>query len=415
MSHPRLILTFVATTFVASAGLAQAASVELKRAALVYASPSKDAQEIGKIASHTRVRVLETRRGRGCRYQWKLIDPRGWICAKTSSTKKAVTTANLPLLKNGELPLGRYGRVSKKSEVLVYENYRAAQSGEGAAPEKSMSVLRRSVRKIDGKRFWQTTNGRLIESRFIRRYRPSSYKGVQATPNANQLSLPVAWARPGKKDAMVTIYSSPSTSATASGEISAKTQVAFLGESTDKKFVRIGKDQWILRKESRRAVKTKRPAEVKDNELWIDVDLQEQVLVAYRGDAPLYATMISTGTRKHRTPPGKYRIQRKVAQKTMASGETSKEQYSVGGVPWVMYVHGTYALHGAYWHDRVGAPRSHGCVNLAPKDAQNIYSMVQPQVPAGWISANATEDAPGTLVHLRSSGKPEESARIRYN
>jgi lipoprotein-anchoring transpeptidase ErfK/SrfK len=415
MSHPRLILTLVATTFVASANMAQAASVELKKSALVYASPSKDAPEIGKIASRTRVRVLETRRGRGCRYQWKLIAPRGWICAKTTSTKQAVTTANLPLLKNGELPLGRYGRVSKKSEVVVYENYQAAQSGEGATLEKSMSVLRRGIRKIDGKRYWQTTNGRLIESRFIRRYRPSKYQGVEASPDTSQLTLPVAWARPSEKGALVQIYASPSSSAKVTGELSAKAQIAFLGESADKRFVRIGDDQWILRKESRRAVKTARPKEVKSSELWIDVDIQEQVLVAYKGDAPLYATMISTGTRKHRTPPGKYRIQRKVAQKTMASGETSKEQYSVGGVPWVMYVHGTYALHGAYWHDRVGAPRSHGCVNLAPRDAQQIYSMVQPQVPAGWISANATEDEPGTLVHLRSSGKPEESARIRYN
>jgi lipoprotein-anchoring transpeptidase ErfK/SrfK len=414
MPHLILILTLVIAGMLTGASPVQSASVELKKSTRVYAAPSKDAPEIGKIASHTRVRVVETRRGRDCRYRWRLIEPRGWICAKTKPTKREITVKTLPLLKEGALPLGRYGRVSKKSDVLIYKNSRAVQANEGEAPEKSMSVLRKKIRRIDGKRFWQTTNGRLIESRFIRRYRPSDYKGVTLDAHTNKLTLPIAWARPREKGEQVLVYAAPSLDAEIVSDLPPKTQVPYLGESKNRTFVRIGEGQWILRNESRKASLTSPPAEVNADELWIDVDLQEQVLVAYVGKSPVYTTMISTGTRKHRTPPGKYRIQRKVAQKTMASGESSEEQYSVGGVPWVMYVHGTYALHGAYWHDRVGAPRSHGCVNLAPKDAQHIYGLVQPQVPAGWISASATEENPGTLVHIRSSRKPNASTRIRY-
>lgn len=409
MAHPKaLALTVLVLSFSSSV---QARTVELSKSTVVYAEADKGSDELGLIARSSRVTVVETTWKNDCKQKWQKIEPRGWICTRTTTTNKAISTQSLPRLKNGELRVGRYGRVSKNSKVLVYKNKEAVEANEGTAPEKSMSVLRSGMHRIKGKNFWRT-NGGLIESRFIRRYRPSKFQGVELR---DRISLPVAWARPSQKDKDVVIYSAPDNNAKRVGSLAPKTQVAYFGESVDGDFIRIAKEQWILRSESRRALATKAPTEVGPSELWIDVDLQEQVLVAYQGSTPIYTTMISSGTRKHRTPPGKYRIQRKVAEKTMNSGKRDLDQYSVGGVPWVMYVFGTFALHGAYWHDRLGAPRSHGCVNLAPKDAQYIYGMVQPQVPAGWISANATEQHPGTLVHLRSSRKPDQSERLRYN
>ena len=35
-------------------------------------------------------------------------------------------------------------------------------------------------------------------------------------------------------------------------------------------------------------------------------------------------------------------------------------------VPYIQYFAAGQALHGAYWHDVFGKPRSHGCVNLSP-------------------------------------------------
>ncbi|MBL4637434.1 MAG: L,D-transpeptidase [Kofleriaceae bacterium] len=395
--------------------MAHTKTLELKRVTTVYAKPDKNSQELGKVGGRTRVEVLETKNGRGCRYRWRKIAPQGWICAKTKRTRKAVTTVNFPRLKNGVLPLGRFGRVRKNSGVQLYSNSMAVQSDTGEAPTRSMSVLRKGVRRIDGKRYWRTSGGNLIESKFIRRYKASVYKGTAPKAGSSRLTLPVAWARPREKGASVTVYKAPSSDSEVVTNLPPKTEIRYLGQSKDGKFVRIGRNQWVLRTESRIAFSVTPPEEVESDELWIDVNLQEQVLVSYIGKSPIYATMISSGTRKHRTPPGKYRIERKVAQKTMASGERDKEQYSVGGVPWVMYVHKTFALHGTYWHDRMGAPRSHGCINLAPRDAQHIYNLVSPQVPAGWISANSSEENPGTLVHFRNDLKPKQSARIRYN
>ena len=43
-----------------------------------------------------------------------------------------------------------------------------------------------------------------------------------------------------------------------------------------------------------------------------------------------------------------------------------------------MYFANAYAIHGAYWHDEFGNRRSHGCVNLSPRDAGKVYGMVGP-------------------------------------
>jgi lipoprotein-anchoring transpeptidase ErfK/SrfK len=56
--------------------------------------------------------------------------------------------------------------------------------------------------------------------------------------------------------------------------------------------------------------------------------------------------------------------------------------YSFEEVPWVQYFHKEVALHGAYWHSRFGHAVSHGCVNLAPADAQRVYAMTRASTPA---------------------------------
>ena len=57
-----------------------------------------------------------------------------------------------------------------------------------------------------------------------------------------------------------------------------------------------------------------------------------------------------------------------------------------------------YALHGAYWHDKFGKVRSHGCINLAPPDAAWLFEWTEPHVPMGWHGARNMNH--GTLVYI---------------
>ena len=149
------------------------------------------------------------------------------------------------------------------------------------------------------------------------------------------------------------------------------------------------------------------PPGIEEGERWIDVDLTHQVLVGYEWKQPRYVSLISTGRTKtpspeldYRTPKGLHRIRGKHLTSTMDNDEPGEPPYSLEDVPYVMYFKGAYAFHSAFWHDRFGRPRSHGCINLAPRDAKWLYNWAGPDLPESWHGGSATEENPGTWVYV---------------
>jgi hypothetical protein len=148
-----------------------------------------------------------------------------------------------------------------------------------------------------------------------------------------------------------------------------------------------------------------RPKGVTRSEKWIHIDLSEQTLVAYAGDKPVFATLVSSGKAGHDTPDGLFQVRRAFLTKVM-NGKDDDGPYSVQEVPWTMYFHGNYALHGAYWHDVFGNTRSHGCVNIPTVDARWLFYWTQP-LPEGWT---ARTDFHGVHVYVTGKAPPNEEA-----
>ena len=145
-----------------------------------------------------------------------------------------------------------------------------------------------------------------------------------------------------------------------------------------------------------------RPEAIGADERWIDVDIQQQVLTVMQGDSAAYVTMVSSGE-ELATPVGIFRVFDKMAAADMQGRvDATYDPYYVEGVPWTMHFYPRYALHGAYWHWGFGHRASHGCVNLAPKDARYIYDHIGPTMYPGWIESYETEADPGTTVRVRN-------------
>ena len=138
---------------------------------------------------------------------------------------------------------------------------------------------------------------------------------------------------------------------------------------------------------------TSTPTPTPTPEKWIDVNLTTQMLVAYEGDVPVMSTKISSGSADFPTIKGTYYIYLKLIKQDM-----SGEDYSTPDVPFVMYFHNSYSLHGAYWHNDFGRPRSHGCVNLPLPEAEWLYYWSGPHVPDGWPNVHSSEEYPGSRV-----------------
>ena len=105
------------------------------------------------------------------------------------------------------------------------------------------------------------------------------------------------------------------------------------------------------------------------NDFWIEVDLSEQMLFVYRGDQIINSFLVSTGTNDHPTVTGAFKIYAKHFTYTMAG-----PGYHLPDVPYSLFFHKGYSIHGTYWHSNFGTPMSHGCVNMDTEDAAWIYN-----------------------------------------
>ncbi len=129
---------------------------------------------------------------------------------------------------------------------------------------------------------------------------------------------------------------------------------------------------------------------------WIRVNLADQKLYAYENGRVIFTARCSTGTFAGDTPTGEFRVERKQPSRHMAADEEHGNGFDLPGVPWVSFISWTgVSLHGTYWHNDYGVPRSHGCINLTPAAAKWIYRWTTPNVP---IESNYVEAKDGTRV-----------------
>lgn len=171
-------------------------------------------------------------------------------------------------------------------------------------------------------------------------------------------------------------------------------------------YVQTADGTWMRKDDLRIAVPGPPPADLQPNERWIDVNVATQTLVLFQGTRPIFATLVSTGRTSskkeldHSTPVGEWRIREKHITATMDGDGTAAGDlpYSIEAVPYVMYYHRSYAVHGAFWHENFGVKMSHGCINMAPLDAKFVFFHTDPPVHQGWQGAWSSDERPGSRV-----------------
>ena len=109
---------------------------------------------------------------------------------------------------------------------------------------------------------------------------------------------------------------------------------------------------------------------------WLGVSTYEQNLVAYEGERPMMATLVSTGDMEEdrwRTDPGLWEVELFWEAGPMEGAAGNADFYALDQVPYHMYFNWREALHGVYWHDNFGYYWSHGCINLSVSDAKWLW------------------------------------------
>jgi lipoprotein-anchoring transpeptidase ErfK/SrfK len=104
----------------------------------------------------------------------------------------------------------------------------------------------------------------------------------------------------------------------------------------------------------------------------IFVDKSSQRMTVSVDSSPRYQFVVSTGRAGYGTPTGTYHPQR--LERTWFS----KEYYN-SPMPYSIFFHGGYAIHGSYEINRLGGPASHGCIRLHPQNAAALFALVKQQ------------------------------------
>ena len=128
--------------------------------------------------------------------------------------------------------------------------------------------------------------------------------------------------------------------------------------------------------------------DVPDTEKLIQVNLTEQLVLAYEGSKLVFAARAATGGQfrdgRWTTPQGQFITSYKRPTRHMAAGDIASNGFDLPGVPWVLYITKSgISFHGTYWHNDYGRPRSHGCINLTPQASKWLYRWTSPVVETG--------------------------------
>ncbi len=260
-------------------------------------------------------------------------------------------------------------------------------------------------REIDvgPRKVWRTQHNEFIPSEAISLVEGSAFEG---TPLGGDVALPLGYVLSSDSSAYERPETGPPKRSAAPG-YHHRFAVTGTEKIAGKDYVVAADGRLFSPREVVVIEAAARPKKVAETEAWIDIDLERQSLVAYEGDKPVYATLVSTGrvrkadVNSHPTPPGLYRILSKHVSHVMDGDSAIDGPYSIEDVPYVMYFQGAFALHSAFWHNRFGRPKSHGCVNLAPRDAKWLFGWTQPKLPAAWHGVYPRAERPGTWVRIR--------------
>lgn len=386
---------------------ASATTVEvLVKQTYVRRAPSSRSKHFGVVWRGARMAAVGLATGPGCSLGWYRLAGGGYLCAsEVGITRRKPGGASHPVVKSrGVLPF-RYVAVrpSGSGEYLEPADAASDYSLRTLAPRNAISVAGRT--RYDGEWFYRTTRGTYVPAAEVYGIRASRFAGQKL---GGKWRLPVVFVLRRK----ARIYRAPGRPIR--GRVLRFERFAVLASKRrwGRTYYRIGDKRWVRDRDVRLATLAPLPAGLGARERWVDIDVRQQILTAYRGRRAVFTTMVSTG-RRSKTPLGSFRVWAKIAATDMRSRPRDSRQYRLWDVPWTVFFHGAYALHGTYWHRRFGYRKSAGCVNLSPRDARTLFGFVGPKLPPGWWAVLPRKKKNGTRVRVRDGKRLGRRARRR--
>lgn len=138
----------------------------------------------------------------------------------------------------------------------------------------------------------------------------------------------------------------------------------------------------------------------------VDVDLGAQRIHVVSTTGTSYDWPISSGAYGRETPRGVF------SPKAMFKMTHSFPKYDNEPMPFTIVFQGYFAIHGTREVDWLGHAVSHGCVRLAPENAETLFSLVQHEGATIHIDGVAPIEPPPLLVHELSNAANDSGVSV---
>lgn len=368
---------------------------------LVFQSPNPEAQRRGAARLGARLPVFGWRAASGCQGRWLLVGAFAWLCEdRVRLSDWPALGVTEPAPSSDALPY-RYLFVGADGSF----GYASLSGAEQDVPTRqfepgfAVAVAELEPQASTGETFARTSHGLWLPARDLVPANPSAFQGALVTEPGAALGR-LAWTL---EETPVFDNRDGSLQRTTLSQFS-RVEVRELVPSRRGTLAALIPSGFVAAAKLRMPRAHPAPLGLREDERWIAVDLTTQTLVAYQGSEPWFATLVSTGRGREgsteATPLGEHRIWVKLVSTDMTNleDEDANSYYAIEDVPWVMFFKDGYGLHGAFWHRSFGNRRSHGCVNLSPRDAERLFHWASPRLPTGFRAVHPTAHDEGTRV-----------------
>ncbi|MEX0591713.1 MAG: L,D-transpeptidase [Xanthobacteraceae bacterium] len=105
-------------------------------------------------------------------------------------------------------------------------------------------------------------------------------------------------------------------------------------------------------------------------EIVAQVDISQQTMTVTVDGTPTYVWPVSTARRGYVTPRGAFKVQGMHRMHYSSLFNNAPMPYSI-------FFHGHYAIHGTTEVKRLGRPASAGCIRLHPDNARLLFDLVK--------------------------------------
>ncbi|MFW2389063.1 MAG: L,D-transpeptidase [Polyangiales bacterium] len=370
----------------------------LNDGAPVMLEPDSESRRRGTVGAGTHLGFTQRVFGKGCSTGiWYQTSDQLYICEEHVQPSPAMPGPRRDAFADGT------ARLPQRYAFIRFDGTRAYAHPSDyfrndyiEALGKGYGIVITGEQVYEGVEFVRTRRHYWVERGSVHFVDGSAFSGVKLSANA---ALDLAWVsiRPAK------VHETPQGRVIRRIDRHSVVRVA----ASKGAWSKLAGGGWVKSAALARARRVEPPEGVGPADRWIDVDVDQQVLVAYQGSRPLFATLVSTGrnNKQSETPLGVFQIWVKLNYSDMDDIERTDvdKNYSIQDVPWVQFFKGSYGFHAAFWHNDFGRRRSHGCINLSPADARYLFQFTQPILPPGWNAILPMPEDRPTTVQVRSA------------